>query len=51
MSNPNVYDIVFASLKKFVEADRKDKKPGEYPLVYDFTQSVSSSNAILMDGT
>ena len=43
LSNPDVYKIVLESLKAYVEKDRKGKKPGDWPLLYDFSQEDNTS--------
>ena len=37
-SNPEVFDIAYASLVGFVEKDRAGKRKGEWPVIYDFSQ-------------
>lgn len=37
LTNPEVFEIVYASLLSFIEKDRREK-PGAYPAIYDFSQ-------------
>ena len=37
LTNPDVFDIVYASLLSFIEKDRREN-PKSYPAIYDFSQ-------------
>ena len=37
LTNPEVFDVVYASLLSFIEKDRREK-PDSYPAIYDFSQ-------------
>lgn len=41
-SNPDVFDIVYDSLERFIAEDRRTM-PANYPLIYDFSQQDNSS--------
>ena len=49
LTNPEVFDIVYASMVSFIEKDREGKKPGEWPVIYDFSQMDNCGHLCLCD--